>query len=179
MQEDWSITLSVLESPDTALIGQQKVFYTSPISIGRAENNDMVLPDPTISRNHAILRITSDYTRVFITDMSTHGTEVSGRAVPRGLGSGFTIESGENIRIGDTLIRYDLQLKPSVQATMVGKFDTSILDLPSDDTGFPFSTELPAEIPQLEAAQKGFSPLALTIIGICLVLMFYLVFFVD
>lgn len=179
MQEDWSITLSVLESPDPSLIGQQKVYHTSPISVGRADNNDMILSDPSVSRNHAIIRITGDYTRVFINDMSTHGTEVSGQPVPKGRGTGFTLESGDSIRMGDTLLRYDLKLKPSVQATMVGKLDTSILDLPPRIPEPVFDS---APIPEPETAanvQKGFSPVALAIIGICLALMVYLVFFTD
>ena len=89
MQEDWNIILSVLESPDASLIGQQKVFSTSPITLGRGEDNDMVISDPTISRSHAVLRITNDYTRVFITDTSTYGTEVSGKRVPKGPGHPF------------------------------------------------------------------------------------------
>ena len=43
MQEDWNIILSVLESPDTSLIGQQKVFSTSPITLGRGEENDLLI----------------------------------------------------------------------------------------------------------------------------------------
>ncbi|MHB9030545.1 MAG: FHA domain-containing protein [Candidatus Latescibacterota bacterium] len=177
MQEDWSITLSVLDSPDKSLIGQQKVFLTSPISIGRADNNDIIILDPAVSRNHAILRITSDYTRVFINDMSTHGTEVSGRQVPKGRGAGFTLETGDTIRMGDTLLRYELKLKPSVQATLIGKMDTAFLDLPTQ-------LDEPEPEPVVVAettgeTQKGFSPFAIAIIAVCLVLMVYLIFFVD
>ena len=182
MQEDWNITLSILDCPDKSFIGQQKVFLTSPISIGRAENNDFIIPDPAISRNHAILRITNDYTRVFITDMSTHGTEVSGKPVPKGRGTGFTIESGNTIKMGDTLLRYELKLKLSVQSTFVGKMDKSFLDTPQEPAAAvpapePEVVETVTEAEPEEPTRKGFSPLAIAIIIVCLILMVYLVFF--
>ncbi len=180
MQEDWNITLSILDCPDKSVIGQQKVFLTSPISIGRADNNDLIVPDPAVSRNHAILRITNDYTRVFITDMSTHGTEVSGKPVPKGRGTGFTIESGETIKVGDTLLRYELKLKLSVQSTFVGKIDKSMIDTPPElpvVTPEPVPAEETIESDFAEPVKRGFSPLAITIIVVCLILMVYLVFF--
>ena len=179
MQEDWNITLSVLESPDKSLIGQQKVFYSSPISLGRADNNDMIITDPAVSRNHAILRITSDYTRVFITDMSTHGTEVSGKVVPKGRGTGFTIESGDTIKIGDTLLRYELHLKLSVQSTFVGKIDRNFLETPSPEIEEESEEDTPdVEILETtEPPKTGFSTISIVIIVVCLILMVYLVFF--
>jgi pSer/pThr/pTyr-binding forkhead associated (FHA) protein len=180
MQEDWNIILSVLDSPDKSIIGQQKVFRASPISIGRAENNDMIIPDPAVSRNHAILRITTDYTRVFITDLSTHGTEVSGRPVPKGRGTGFTLESGETVKVGDTLLRYELKLKPSVQSTMVGKLDPVLLDTPPTMDFLPAGEDEPVMAAAVPVpARRGFSPLAIAIIAVCLALMIYLLFFTD
>lgn len=180
MQEDWNITISVLDCPDKSFIGQQKVFFTSPISIGRAENNDLIIPDPTVSRNHAILRITNDYTRVFITDMSTHGTEVSGQQVPKGRGTGFTIENGDTIKMGDTLLRYELKLKISVQSTFVGKMDKSFLETPPE-TVEPIPEPkhaVPIDDSEIqEQTRKGISPIAITIIIVCLILMVYIVFF--
>ncbi|MCE5250676.1 FHA domain-containing protein [bacterium] len=176
MEEDWRITLSCLESPDPSFVGTQKVFTQSPINIGRAENSDMVIPDLAVSRNHAILRITADYTRVFITDMSTHGTEVSGKVVPKGRGSGFTLENGDTIKLGETVLQYELKLKTSVQSTMVGKIDRSFLDKPPEpvvaekieEPVIPLKTVAPA------AAQKNFNPIYLGIIIISLALIIYL-----
>jgi pSer/pThr/pTyr-binding forkhead associated (FHA) protein len=178
MQEDWNITLSVLESPDKTLIGQQKVFFSSPISIGRADNNDMIITDPAVSRNHAILRITNDYSRVFVTDMSTHGTEVSGKVVPKGRGTGFTIESGDTMKLGDTILRYELHLKPSVQSTFVGKMDRSFLEVPPSDEEVSEENVPELETQETEEPQsKGFSSISIGIIVVCLILMVYLVFF--
>ncbi|MBA7479546.1 hypothetical protein ES707_14980 [subsurface metagenome] len=187
MEEDWKITLSCLESPDHSFIGFQKVFTNSPIAIGRAENNDFVITDPAASRNHAILRITSDYSRVFITDMSTHGTEVSGKMVPRGRGSGFTLENGDTIKIGQTILQYELELKSSVQSTMIGeKIDRSFLEKPPEPTTPEPTTpepttpepeiEIPVSQPQVEEAAKKFNPVYIGIIVICLLVLLYLIF---
>ena len=139
MEEDWNIVLSVLESPDSSVIGRQQVFTASPITIGRADECDFILPDPTISRQHATLKITDDYSRVFIIDQSTHGTAVSGKAVPTGLGSGFTIHDSDTIKVGNTLLRFELKLKESVQATFIGKVDRGFLDKPPE-AGRPVPT---------------------------------------
>ena len=177
MEENWNITLSILESPDKSIIGQQKVFTNSPIGIGRGEDNDLIVTDPAVSRNHATLRITNDYTRVFITDMSTHGTEVSGKVVPKGLGSGFTIESGETIKIGSTVIRYELNLKSSVQSTVVGTMDRSFLDNPPPEPEVKEElVEEPKPAHVTTSADKGFNPLYIGIIVVCVLVILYLVF---
>ena len=178
MDEDWSITLSYLESPEKSFIGKQKIFSSSPISIGRADNNDMIVPDPAVSRNHATLRITSDYSRVFITDMSTHGTEVSGKIVPKGLGSGFTLENGDTIKIGSTILQYELKLKSSVQSTMIGKMDRSFLDKPPDEFKEEEKEEIvtPKGPTALKEEPRKFSPLYISFIVVCLIIILFLLF---
>jgi|GEM_PF-2910326 pSer/pThr/pTyr-binding forkhead associated (FHA) protein len=182
MDEDWTIILSVLESPDTSIIGQQKVFTTSPIAIGRAEDSDFVLLDPAVSRNHATLRITNDYSRVFITDSSSHGTVVSGNPVPKGLGSGFTIRDGDNIKLGDTVLRFEINLKQSVQATFIGKVDRSFLDAPPEQPAQQAVKQPEIEIshvsaPVAEAQKSGLSPLYIGVIIVCILILIYLMFF--
>jgi len=184
MQEDWNIILSVLESPDTSLIGQQKVFSTSPITIGRGEDNDLVIADPTISRKHAIIRITNDYTRVFITDQSTYGTEVSGKVVPKGPGSGFTLKNGDTIKMGNTTLRFELKLKLSVQSTFVGQqIDRSFLDEPPPEKEpVPETVEPDAGKGKPAPAagqQKGLNPIYIAGIIICIALLVYIFFFAD
>ncbi|MBN1292637.1 MAG: FHA domain-containing protein [Candidatus Latescibacteria bacterium] len=180
MEENWVITLSFLESPDKSLIGKQKSFSKSPISLGRAENNDMIVTDPAVSRNHAILRITSDFTRVFITDMSTHGTEVSGKVVPKGRGSGFTLENGDAIKIGNTILQYELKLKSSVQSTMIGTMDRSFLEKAPE---VPIEVEEEKEIVDTHKRsapsfkkENQFSPLYIGIIIICIIILLFLLF---
>lgn len=183
MQEDWNIILSVLESPDTSLIGQQKVFSTSPITIGRGDDNEFPIADPTISRKHAVIRITNDYTRVFITDQSTYGTEVSGKTVPKGPGSGFTLTNGDTIKLGNTTLRFELKLKLSVQSTFIGqKIDRSFLEEPhvEKEPAAVSSEPLYKEEPQRNAKSappKGLNPIYIAGIVICIALIIYILFF--
>ncbi len=181
MQEDWNIILSVLESPDSSLIGQQKVFSTSPITIGRAEENDFTISDPSISRNHSIIRITNDYTRVFITDSSTYGTEVSGKMVPKGPGSGFTLTEGDIVKLGNTKLRFELKLKLSVQSTFIGQVDRDFLESPQPSSELP-PAQREVEVQQEETkpevkTQNNFNPFSITIIVICFLILVYLIFF--
>ncbi len=179
MEEDWSIVLSVLESPDSSLIGQQKVFTTSPITMGRGDENNFVITDPTVSRNHTTLRITNDYSRVFITDTSTHGTIVGDKAVPKGLGSGFTISDGENIKIGNTLLRFELNLKQSVQSTFVGKIDRDFLDKPPEPRPQPVekaevsTPEIPTPVVEKKSSTNF---VYIGIIVISILILVYLIF---
>jgi len=178
MDEVWSISLSFLESPDKSFIGKQQSFENSPILIGRSEENDMVVPDPAVSRNHVSLRITNDYSRVFITDTSTHGTEVSGKIVPKGLGSGFTLENGDTIKIGNTILQYELKLKSSVQSTMIGKMDRGFLDKPPDDIQEEEIDEIitPNRPSAFQEESKKFSPLYIGFIVVCLLIILFLLF---
>ena len=181
MVEDWNIILSVLESPEPSAIGQQKVFSTSPINIGRAEENDFIVLDPTVSRHHATLRITNDYSRVFITDQSTHGTTVSGKPVPKGLGSAFTVHDGDTIKIGDTLLKFELKLKTSVQSTFIGKVDRSFLDVPPEvakkEMEKVTEDEVIVESYKNDEEKKAISPFYMGVIVICILILIYLIFF--
>ncbi|MFC1490046.1 FHA domain-containing protein [Candidatus Latescibacterota bacterium] len=181
MDENWNIILSVLESPDNSIIGQQKVFTTSPISIGRSEDSDFVLLDPSVSRNHATLRITNDFSRVFIIDNSTHGTTVSGKPVPKGLGSGFTIRDGENIKIGDTLLRFEINLKQSVQATFIGNIDRDFLDKPPAEQAQQAVKQPEVEVNNVSAPivemKSTLSPFYIGVIIVCILILVYLMFF--
>jgi len=75
-------------------------------SIGRAEENDLVLADPRASRFHAeIDRATSGY---IIRDLeSTNGTMVRGRRVHERL-----LEDGDTLTIGETEMRFGLITDP-------------------------------------------------------------------
>ena len=180
MQEDWNIILSVLESPDSSLIGKHKVFSTSRITIGRAENNDLSITDSTISRNHAIIRITNDYSRVFITDNSTYGTEVSGEKVPKGPGSGFTVNDGDTIKVGSTVLRFELKLKMSVQSTFIGEVDRSFLEENPPEIPEPVpekseSSVLPEEPALVEKPKSSISYVSIVIIVICIIILVYFI----
>lgn len=181
MEEAWNIVLSVLESPESSIIGQQKVYTTSPITIGRSDECDFIVTDPSVSRQQATLRITNDFSRVFITDQSSQGTVVSNKVVPKGLGSGFTIHDGDSIKIGSTVLRFELKLKKSLQSTFVGEIDRSFLDNPPEEQQKPVGKAEDvgpsiAAVPIVEQ-KKTFSPFYIAVIVICVLILVYLLFF--
>ena len=179
MQQDWTIILSVLESPEPSMVGQQRAFSSSPISVGRAEKNDFILPDPSVSRNHAIIRITNDYSRVFITDSSTYGTEVSGKKVPKGPGSGFTLTSGDIIKFGNTAVRFELKLKESVQSTIVAEVGKNPLDLVDASSGDDHDVQVQSDTEDTGVIDPKYaiSPFYMGVIIVCVLLIVYLIFF--
>jgi DNA-binding NtrC family response regulator len=71
------------------------------VSVGSAENNALVLTDPTVSRYHFVLQVGPD--GVVLRDLdSTNGTTVGGYRV----GSAY-LKEGATIGLGMTTLRYD------------------------------------------------------------------------
>ena len=66
------------------------------LTVGRAQGNDIVIDDPTVSRNHA--RITFDGTQYKVEDLnSTSGTQVNGQKVDR-----MAIMPGATMKMGNS-----------------------------------------------------------------------------
>jgi transcriptional regulator with GAF, ATPase, and Fis domain len=71
------------------------------VSVGLAENNSLVLTDPTVSRYHFVIQVSPD--GVVLRDLdSTNGTTVGGYRV----GSAY-LKEGATIGLGMTTLRYD------------------------------------------------------------------------
>ena len=67
------------------------------LRIGRAEDSDIVLASPSVSRNHAVLKMRNG--SVFVSDMgSANGTRIGGQRIPQG-GEGL-VPPGVAILIG-------------------------------------------------------------------------------
>jgi len=71
------------------------------VTVGRTSNNDVVIPDLSVSRFHAFMK-PSDDGRYQIQDASsTNGTTVNGASVPaQGNGPAMELKSGDNLRVG-------------------------------------------------------------------------------
>ena len=70
--------------------------------IGRAPDNDIVLPDPRVSAHHFILK-KSTSGEFIINDLgATNPTRVNGRAAPL-----QELKDGDTLLIGDTYARYE------------------------------------------------------------------------
>ena len=76
------------------------------ITVGRAANNDLAIPDLSISRFHAFLK--QDAGRWQLQDAgSTNGTTVHGEAVPRqGHGAPVEVKAGDNVRLGQVELTF-------------------------------------------------------------------------
>jgi hypothetical protein len=76
-------------------------------TIGRAQNNDIVLPDGSSSNYHAVLKVTDsgDFT---VTDLdSTNHTRVHGRVT-----QSSQLKNGDTVHFGDTMAVYESEFQP-------------------------------------------------------------------
>ncbi len=94
--------LGVLAVLGGAKAGSRYALHKPRVRIGRAEENDIVLPDPGVSRFHAeVERIREGYV---LRDLgSTNGTLVGGRRVRERL-----LEEGDVLECGEVEMRFEL-----------------------------------------------------------------------
>jgi hypothetical protein len=71
------------------------------ITIGRTSNNDVVVPDLSVSRFHAFVKAGPDGGAQIQDASSTNGTTVNGQSVPaQGHGAPVDLKSGATVRLG-------------------------------------------------------------------------------
>jgi hypothetical protein len=81
--------------------GERRMLGDVPFRFGRMPENDLVISDPNVSRQHAEIRPIGP--NFVIVDLgSTNGTKVNGATV-----SQHTLRSGDTISIGATTIRFE------------------------------------------------------------------------
>jgi predicted component of type VI protein secretion system len=93
------LTLSILNGPDgPATVTRQ--FGTGTVTIGRAPDNDWVLPDPQrhLSKRHCSLAFRDGFWA--LTDLSTNGTYLNDARDPIGQAGVHDVCHGDRIRIG-------------------------------------------------------------------------------
>jgi ABC transport system ATP-binding/permease protein len=98
----------VIVSPRLCITGsgrsERTVDLQDTVTIGRADDNDIVLEDAAVSRCHVLLMIRSE--GVVLVDMdSTNGTFVNGRPAPSG--EHVHLADGDVIVVGATALRYE------------------------------------------------------------------------
>ncbi len=112
--------LVVLEGPDK---NKKMTLNKNLTSIGKRENNDLLLSDKTVSRNHLEIEYTSD--SFLLKDMgSTNGTYLNGSKVKEAY-----LAPGDTIKIGNTLLEFvafdeKVSIEPSTKeifGAMAGK----------------------------------------------------------
>lgn len=117
---------------------------TSVITIGRSKNSDVVFADPSVSRNHAIIRQTDNDQYFYIDGGSSNGSYINGKRVH----SSMQLRNGDVIDIGKYTIKFSqrivetptpLEQDETVQISQVNIKQITILV--SDIRGFTSLTE--------------------------------------
>jgi two-component system cell cycle response regulator len=87
----------------------------SEIFVGRANNCEIPVQDPSCSRRHARVFVNGDG-RVFVEDLnSTNGTKINGKRIT----SQHILQDGDNIQFGDnTRIKFAMSLEQDAQVQM-------------------------------------------------------------
>lgn len=77
------------------------------ITIGRSRDGDVVIPDASISRLHAIVRDGRGGPWKLLDAGSTNGTTVNGANAPQqGTGNAIDLKTGDNVRIGQVELTF-------------------------------------------------------------------------
>ena len=101
---------------------EQRTLYLdhSPFSVGRKMEKDLVIPDPRVSRDHAL--IVSENGKFFVEDQgSKHGTFVNGEKVQRRV-----LERNDRLEFG----AYMASAQDGVRARLPGGPQVAILAVP-------------------------------------------------
>jgi pSer/pThr/pTyr-binding forkhead associated (FHA) protein len=95
----------------------RKVLGPAPLTIGKAQDNQLVIADTKVSGHHAEIRSTGQgYT---ITDLgSTNGTFVNGELLARGIPR--MLNQGDSIRLGDTTFTYLISFTQQSETVLTG-----------------------------------------------------------
>jgi len=76
------------------------------VTLGRTANNDVVVPDLSVSRFHAFVKIGASPLQIQDAK-STNGTTVNGRSIPaQGQGPAVDLKSGDTVRLGQVEFTY-------------------------------------------------------------------------
>jgi type VI secretion system protein len=98
------ITLTVEKCPDPALTGSRMAFGEEGGSIGRAADNDWVLPDPNFYTSGKHARIRRDGDGFVVEDLSTNGTFHNSPDNLIGKSRSATLSEGDRLHIGEFVI---------------------------------------------------------------------------
>src|SRR4051812_24657784 len=104
--------------------GRPQIFTVSKdvASIGRANDNDIVLNDFSVSRRHAYIKREQDEWVIY-DNQSTNGVRVNDKAVPRAV-----VGDGDHILIGTFLLRFkeEADAPPAPRPRMIDSTSTRI-----------------------------------------------------
>ncbi|MGD9614993.1 MAG: type VI secretion system-associated FHA domain protein TagH [Alphaproteobacteria bacterium] len=108
-----SLTLAMLRCPDD-VAPETRTVAGGEFSIGRASDNDWVLPDPerALSKRHCVLAFRAGGWQV--SDLSTNGTFLNREADPIGRGQTRELRSGDRLAFG----AYEIEIHVDEEAAL-------------------------------------------------------------
>ncbi|MFW5920312.1 MAG: GGDEF domain-containing protein [Polyangiales bacterium] len=93
-------TLVIIYSSDARQFGKRHVLSAEPVTLGRGSENSIVLENDSVSRRHA--RVEQRGRHYYVVDLeSTNGTYVNDELV-----SEYQLRRGDQLKVGDTIIKY-------------------------------------------------------------------------
>lgn len=96
----WGNEMSKLIILNGENTGKEFSLEKGKFKIGRAQDSNLLLSNPTVSRKHATIKYKNG--KYFIIDSSRNGTKINGKLV-----KSKYLEDGDEIEIGSTIIKYE------------------------------------------------------------------------
>ena len=120
------LTLTVTAGPASPGLDRRDV-ATGQLSIGRAAENDWVLPDPdrVLSKRHCVVGLRGE--GWLVADMSSNGTFLNDAPAPIGLGRVERLQHGDRLRLGG----YELSVRLDRAAEVPAPMDSTLVVAPA------------------------------------------------
>ena len=147
----------VLEHASNTQRIAEKTFLGGQMTIGRGDECDWQIDDPDqyVSRKHCV--ITDEDGILTVIDASTGGVFVDGATTPLGAGNSVALEHQMRLRLGDFVIRVELQGTTSKQAAPPSAKSNSLFDFGTDDSAPSATSKRPDELPPKFGVLPGHS----------------------
>ncbi|AMX01383.1 type VI secretion system-associated FHA domain protein TagH [Microbulbifer thermotolerans] len=146
------LILSVLADPSGAnMLKHTKLFTPAGGSLGRADSNDWVLPDPerVVSSRHALITFSDN--QYYLVDESTNGTYLNQAENPVGKGNRVPLNDGDILGIGDYQLKVTLRKPKADSGLPKGLGEADFLDSADRTT---FSPAAAAKMQKQAEAQQ-------------------------
>lgn len=123
------LILTVTAGPDGAnMLNHTKAFDQNGGTVGRADSNNWVLPDPTrvVSSRHAVIAFKGG--NFELQDASTNGTYLNDSAAPIGSGNTQALSDGDIIVLGDYKLKVTIKAPKPAAGLATGLEAADFLD---------------------------------------------------
>ena len=133
-----SLAINLLKAPDSVVMTQSKISFGSQGgTIGRGDNNDLVLEDPERYLSSLHCQFVIENGQCYLIDQSTNGTFYNGSMDPMGKGTRLAVKDQDTFIIGDYEFTILLQ---DVPAAYMQHDDTPSSPFAADSDD-PFSSQ--------------------------------------